>query len=146
MIWDYAFYWGLLAPLFFGGRIADLRMLSRLRALSARAEALNASMQPLLREWGERNGAPVDSDARLLDQFNIDWFREMNRGLNDVLDDDAFFARIGANVARLEWLAMEILQRARAVHPGIGDHGFDALLAAGAPAEGSLSAAWYAAA
>jgi flavin-dependent dehydrogenase len=146
VIWDYAFYWGLLAPLFFGGRIADLRMLARLRALSARAEALNASMQPLLREWGERNGAPVDSDARLLDQFDIDWFREMNRGLNDVLDDDAFFARIGANVARLEWLAMEILQRARAVHPGIGDHGFDALLAGGAPAEGSLSAAWYAAA
>ena len=118
----------------------------RLRDLSARAEALNASMQPLLRDWGERNGAPVDSDARLLDQFDIDWFREMNRGLNDVLDDDAFFARIGANVARLEWLAMEILQRARTVHPGIGDHGFDALLAGGTPEECSLSATWYAAA
>jgi hypothetical protein len=49
---------------------------------------------------------------------------------------------VAENVQRMEWLAREILDRARAAHPGIDDRGLDALLG-DAPAEGSLSPAWY---
>src|SRR3546814_1486191 len=68
-------------------------------------------------------------DSRLLDQYHIDWFHELNRALSDQLDDDAFAARITGNVGRMGWLAAETLARARAGHADIDDHGLDALLA-----------------
>ncbi len=44
----------------------------------------------------------------MLDQASLPWFADLNRGLRDVLDDDAFEARIRANAAQLEALAAEI--------------------------------------
>ncbi|ATD66727.1 halogenase [Luteimonas chenhongjianii] len=144
VIWDYTYYWALLAPLFFADRMTDLATLGRLRPAFQQAGALNLAIQPLLREWGQRNaGRPVPG-ARLLDQFRIDWFREMNGALSDTLDTAAFVARIGANVERMRWLAAELLQRARSEHPAIGDHGLDALLGDTSQLPVSLDASWYA--
>ena len=105
-------------------------------------------MQALLHDWYRRNGADVPSesaapDRRFLDQVSIDWFHEMNRALNDALDDAGFAQRIRDNVARMRWLAAEMLQRAHAMHPGIGDHGLATLLdaAAATRAAGSDAAA-----
>ncbi len=150
VIWDYTFYWALLAPVFFAGRIADVGMYGRLRAMFERGSALNAAMQPLLREWGERNAArgvgAAAAPGRSLDQHGIEWFHELNRQLGDPADDAAFDARIAGNVARMDALAAEILVRAREAHADIGDHGLDRLLA-GLPAPvPSLEAVWYAAA
>ena len=144
VIWDYTFYWALLAPLFFGGRLTDLAMLSRLRAQFTAGSALNKAMQPLLREWSACNlPRPLD-DGRLLDQYRIDWFREMNRALNDQLDDDAFAARIESNISRMRVLAAELLANAREAHPGIHDHGLSALLGDASAAAELLVPAWYA--
>jgi flavin-dependent dehydrogenase len=144
VIWDYTWYWGLLAPLFFYDRLTDVALLGRLRPEFERTGALNRAMQPLLREWGERNRGPLEPDGRLLDQYLIDWFHEMNRALNDRLDDDAVHARLRGNVARMDWLAAEILSRARKAHPGIDDFGLGVLLDGHAPAPSSLDANWYA--
>src|SRR5690606_33732086 len=145
VIWDYTYYWALLAPLFFGGRLTDLPTLGRLRPLFEEASALNLAMQPLLREWGERNQGRAAPEPRLLDQFRIDWFREMNGQLGDTLDTPAFVQRITGNVARMRWLAVEILQRARNDHPDIDDHGLQERLGADADAAPSLLPVWYAA-
>lgn len=149
VIWDYTYYWALLAPLFCGEKLTELSLLGRLRPQFERGSALNLAMQALLRAWGQANrAAGIDAhahDGRLLDQYRIDWFHEMNRALHDLLDNDAFAARMVANVGRMEWLAAETLARARAVHPDIDDCGLDALLA-DAVAEPSLAAEWYAAA
>ncbi len=144
VIWDYTFYWALLAPLFFARRLTDLAMLARLRAQFTAASALNRAMQPLLREWGARNAPRALDDGRLLDQYRIDWFREMNGALNDTLDDDAFAARIEANVDRMRWLARDVLAHAREVHPDIDDHGLQALLDHASPAGELLLPEWYA--
>jgi len=147
IIWDYTFYWALLAPMFFAGRIADIGMFGRLREQFERGSALNTAMQALLREWGERNaGRALPLDSRVLDQYRIDWFHELNRALADQLNDDAFAARITSNVERMGWLGAEILQRARAEHAEIGDHGLDALAVGDASPLPSLSASWYASA
>jgi flavin-dependent dehydrogenase len=143
VIWDYTYYWSLLAPLFFAGRMTDVAMLGRLRPAFDAARALNLAVQPLLREWGRRNEGGPPPATRLLDQFRIDWFHDMNRALHDSFDDDGFAARIEANVARMRWLAAEILQRARARHPDVDGFGLDALLAAD-PAPASLQPVWYA--
>jgi len=145
VIWDYTYYWSLLTPLFFGQRLTHLNLLGKLRPQFMRARDLNLGMQSLLREWGARNTAPLVADGRLLDQRGIDWFHEMNRALNDELDDAAFTQRIGDNVARMGWLATEILAQARSVHPQISDHGLDSLLLH-ADSPPSLEAAWYSAA
>jgi len=148
VIWDYTYYWALLAPLFFGERLTSIALLGRLRDAFTQGRALNLAMQPLLREWGERNTGPLRPDRRFLNQWAIHWFHEMNRALNDTLDDAAFEARLRANVERMRWLAAEILAEARRDHPGIGDHGLDALLAPYADADRDappcLDGAWYA--
>ncbi len=144
VIWDYTYYWALLAPLFFGERLTDVRLVGKLRPQFLRGRLLNLSVQALLREWGQRNTAPLTPDDRFLNQHDVDWFHEMNRALLDQLDDAAFMQRIAENVARMEWLARETLARARREHPGIDDHGLDALLADGAGKEPSLDGPWYA--
>ncbi|PJK14137.1 halogenase [Lysobacteraceae bacterium NML07-0707] len=113
VIWDYSFYWALLAPLFISGRIADIHVLSRLRADMEYAAALNTAMQPLLRQWGEHSGYGTPEDGRLLDQYRIGWFHELNRALGDVLDDEAFIAKVHANCKLLAQLALEILTQVK---------------------------------
>ena len=149
VIWDYTFYWALLAPAFFTGRITDIGMYGRLQPLIERASALNAAIQPLLREWGERNaaaGAAPAAVGRSLDQHGIQWFHELNRALRDTLDDASFDARIAENVGRMEALATEILDRVRAMHPSIDDHGLAGLLAGTGVQPASLDDVWYSAA
>ena len=128
VIWDYTFYWALLAPLYFGERQADIAMLGRLRATFQHGSDLNRAMQAMLRDWHAARDEALQPDRRFLDQYSIDWFHEMNRALNDPLDDDAFAARITANLARMRQLAGELLAHARARHPQLPDHGLTALL------------------
>jgi hypothetical protein len=150
VIWDYTWYWGLLAPLYCQDRLSDVALLGRLRPQFERSGALNRAMQRLLRDWGTRNAAtpapdPRHTDRPMLDQFGIDWFHEMNRALNDRIDDQAALARLRDNVARMDWLAGEILMQARRAHPAIDDCGLSALLqGCPQPAMPSLDASWYA--
>ncbi|MEP6906468.1 MAG: FAD-dependent oxidoreductase [Pseudoxanthomonas sp.] len=144
VIWDYTYYWALLAPLFFGERLTDIRLMGKLRPQFMEGRQLNLSIQALLREWGERNTTPLTPDDRFLNQHDVDWFHEMNRALLDELDDATFLQRIGDNVARMRWLAREILARARSVHASIDDHGLDILLKNAEDSEISLAPLWYA--
>ncbi|AKU51978.1 NAD(P)/FAD-dependent oxidoreductase [Xanthomonas arboricola] len=145
VIWDYTYYWSLLAPLFCSGRIADLSLLSRMKSDFFYARDMNLAMQRVLHDWGQHNTAQglATDDGRLLDQYLIGWFNELNGALNDTLDDDAFAARIHSNVAQMAVLAREILQQARQRHAALPDHGLDALTA-NAIGEPILTAAWYA--
>ena len=146
VIWDYTFYWALLAPLYFADRLAALPVLSRLRDTFAHAEALNAAMQALLRAWGQRNAAEADGplDRRNLDQYRIGWFHELNRALGDPLDDDALVARLKSNAALMSRLAAELLSRARSEHPQLDTGDLDALLeGVTAPSEPLLEPEWY---
>ncbi len=52
----------------------------------------------------------------MLDHAALPWFAELNRSLNDRLDDDAFVRRMRQSVDRLTALAAELL-RARDPRP-----------------------------
>lgn len=145
VIWDYTYYWAVLAPLYMSGRITSLSMLGRLRPQFERATTLNRAMQIFLRAWGERDDYGIREDGRLLDQYIIDWFHDMNRALGDVDDDEAFAARIGANVARMEALAAEISGQVLAMHPDIDNAELKVLLSDIETNKPVLSPAWYAA-
>lgn len=147
VIWDYTYYWSLLAPLFFAGRLTDMRTIGRLRPVFTRASALNHAMQPLLRAWGERNATTGEPPSRLLDQARIEWFHALNGALGEssTLDDDAFVATMEANVERMRVLSAEILGRARETHADI-DAGELGALVAGAGGPALLAPHWYGAA
>jgi flavin-dependent dehydrogenase len=144
IMWDYAFYWSLLAPIYFGGRQASLPVMGRLKPVFALGSALNAGMQALLRDWGLRDGRDAMEDGRWLDQYALEWARGLNAALRDALDDDAFIERLRGNVARMQRLAAELLAQARALHPDIPDQGLVALCADAAGAEPLLPSHWYA--
>ena len=128
VLWDYAYYWSLLAPLFFSGRQANLTVLSQLRPHFDAGSRLNLAMQALMRDWGLRDAAPRLDGARAYDQHAVEWCRRMNGALTDQLDDAAYLERTRRDVAGMRQLASEVLALARTQFPDIGDHGLDALL------------------
>jgi hypothetical protein len=129
VLWDYTYYWSVLAQLHFQGRLADLASLSHLRDELAHCQRLNLAVQELLRRWGRHSARR--NRAQMLDQASLPWFVELNRSLGDTLDDAQFRARMRQSTRRLHLLAREILQRARAEHPALVGLGLQAQLDAG---------------
>lgn len=119
VIWDYAYYWGVLSQLFFQKRMVDVHALSKLRDELAHCQQLNIALQAFLRAWSARSAKR--NHAVMIDQASLPWFAELNRSLNDTLDDAAFQHRMQANATQLKALAGEIIERACAEHPMLED-------------------------
>jgi flavin-dependent dehydrogenase len=110
VIWDYTYYWGILAQLFCQNRLTDLDSLSALRDELRECQVLNLAVQEILRDWGKvswKRNLPV-----MLDQAQVPWFAELNRSLSDDLTVEQFRTRIRESTERLHQLASEILRRA----------------------------------
>jgi hypothetical protein len=117
VIWDYAFYWGILCQLFFQNRLTDVTNIAYLSQDFQRAKTLNEAIQPFFRAWSQHTDKR--SEALMFDQAALPWFVELNRGLRDELTEDEFRARIKANVRLLETLAHQITSRASAQNPKV---------------------------
>lgn len=107
VIWDYTYYWGVLCQFFFQQRLTDVAMFTRLSDALQACQILNGEIQLLLRRAAV--DAPSSNAAQMIDQARLPWFVELNRGLNDKLDDEAFARRIHDNTLMLQALAAEIL-------------------------------------
>jgi hypothetical protein len=106
-------------------------------------QQLNVAVQDFLRAWSDVT--EKKNPAVMLDQSKLSWFAELNRSLNDTLDDEAFVERMRAALDQLRALAGEILARARQGHPGLAAEALDALLDAPGPATRRAEAAGSAA-
>ena len=126
VIWDYAYYWGVLSQIFFQERLTDLPALGSLKEELQHCQQLNLAVQQLMRAWSAVSDRR--NPAVMLDQAAMPWFAELNRSLRDELDDAAFRARIRASTAQLRQLASEILARAQAADPGVDAGALVALL------------------
>jgi hypothetical protein len=138
VIWDYTYYWGVLAQLAFQGRVADLGSLAHQRDALALCQQLNLGVQALLHEWSKRRGFGREATPRaapvMLDQASVPWFVELNRSLADTLDDAAFRARVAEAADRLLALARQLLERAEAEWPDLDAAALRAVLAGRTPA------------
>jgi flavin-dependent dehydrogenase len=103
VIWDYAYYWGVLCQLVFQQRLTDLNLLGDMRTELEHAQALNTRMQQLFRQWHAASAAL--SRREMLDQCALTWFAELNASLTDTLDDAGIRARLRDNVRLLEGIA-----------------------------------------
>ncbi|HRD95507.1 MAG TPA: tryptophan 7-halogenase [Rubrivivax sp.] len=117
IFWDYTFYWGVLAQLFFHQGLTELGALQHLRDELAHVQQLNQSMQRFLREL---SGASRKRNAAvLLDQASLPWFVALNGSLADRLDAAGFRRRLQDSNRLLRELATNILDRAASEHPGV---------------------------
>jgi len=110
VIWDYTYYWGILAQFFFQRRIGDLASFSALRDELAHCQALNREVQTLLRAWSAARPRDAIADAAtMLDQASLPWFAALNASLLDRgLDDERFRERIRQSTRQMRTLAREI--------------------------------------
>jgi flavin-dependent dehydrogenase len=113
VIWDYAYYWGVLCQFFFQRRLTDSALFLRLNAPLQACEVLNREMQLLLRRAA--GTAIGNNPASMMDQQRMPWFRELNRGLTDTLDEAALEQRIRDNAQMLHALAAEMLAKVQAI-------------------------------
>lgn len=137
VIWDYTYYWGVLCQLFFQHRLTDLAALGSVRRELATTLALNRAMQAFLRRWSavSTRGNP----AVMLDQAELPWFAELNRGLRDELDDAGFVQRLRDGATLMRRLACEILEHARRDDAAIDARELEEALAAMLPASASAT-------
>ena len=119
VVWDYAYYWGVLCQLMFQNRLGDAALFAALGPELERARVLNIAMQEFFRRWhtvSRQRNAGV-----MLDQGELDWFHQMNNGLHDELSHDDLVDRLRTNVALLQSLAGSIVARAAEDDPDLAD-------------------------
>lgn len=117
IVWDYAYYWGVLCQFFFQERMTDVALFATLAAPLAECETLNREVQLLLRRVAGTDAGITSHE--MIDQCKLPWFGELNRGLRDTLDRDQLRARIEHNAVMLRGLAAEIVERALRQTPGV---------------------------
>ena len=115
VIWDYTYYWAVLAQIFFHDRLTDLALLGSVREELAHCQKLNVAVQNFLRAWSERTTRR--NPAVMLDHAGLPWFADLNRSLYDKLDDAAFRQRLRDGTDLLRRLATEIHDRSEAHRP-----------------------------
>jgi flavin-dependent dehydrogenase len=138
IFWDYTYYWGVLAKLFFHGGLTDMETLTHVRDQMGPVQQLNVAMQHHVR------GLCAHSRKRnhriLLDQASLPWFVELNRAMADKIDNREFGERLKATAVRLRELATEILDRTTTEFPGMDGSALrTAIEAAGGPVRGGES-------
>ena len=138
VFWDYTYYWGVLAKLFFHDRLTDLVALSHLRAEMVGMQPLNTAVQTFLRQMCEHSRKR--NRAVMLDHASLPWFVELNRSLTDRSDAATFRNVLKQSARQLRELATQILDRAAAEYPALDGQALrEAIDAAGGPVRGGES-------
>lgn len=110
VIWDYAYYWGVLCQLVFQQRLTDATLFAELAPELDAARTLNERMQAFFVRWHRQSHAR--NPRVMLDQGELPWFAAMNATLHDSLDDAGVRERLRGNVALLKSLAATVIERA----------------------------------
>ncbi|MEN9559912.1 MAG: hypothetical protein RLZZ502_1123 [Pseudomonadota bacterium] len=115
VLWDYTYYWGMLAPLYMHGKLTDLAFVSSLIKIFEQTKALNLAMQAFLRQWG--GVSRKTSHAIMIDQKELPWFVALNRSLQSELDATGLKQLFADNHLLLNRLARQMLRRALSAYP-----------------------------
>jgi len=104
--WDYAYYWSVLAWLFFRKRLTDIAFLRSTEASLNAARALNFAVQAAFRERAAQ-GIVSPGEGRFFDQRAIPILLDLNTALLEPPADA--WAELQQNCQRLEELAPMVL-------------------------------------
>jgi flavin-dependent dehydrogenase len=117
VIWDYAYYWGVLCQIVFQNRLGDAAFIAHMAPELTGSAELNIEMQGFFQRWHavSRKRNP----RHMMDQRDLTWFADMNRTLHDALDDESLAARLRNNVHMMRLLAAGTIERACVDHPSL---------------------------
>jgi hypothetical protein len=106
LTWDYAYYWSVLAWLFFRELMTDLRFLRTAQNDIMRVRARNDLMQAAFRQRAAERRIDRGS-GRFVDQISIPILLELNAAL--LTPQGSFEQELQSNCARLDRLAPLLL-------------------------------------
>jgi len=111
LVWDYAYYWGVLSLLFFRSAMTDIALMRHLNPVLTTAYDLNAQVQGLFRKRASKRRV-LPAQGVFMDQYQIPCLRHFNKILQSDLSTD-IEVTLGDNVKILQRLAVymqEMLQ------------------------------------
>lgn len=115
VVWDYAYYWGVLALLFFNQRLCDLGTYVKIRSTIERIRSINKEVQDVLLAW---NDCEPRFDVRgFVDMTRIPFLYDLNAALSSATGGEEVVSRLSDNVTFLGELARAVVSRASARHP-----------------------------
>ncbi|MEE4329376.1 MAG: hypothetical protein V2J10_00810, partial [Wenzhouxiangella sp.] len=108
-IWDYAYYWSVLALFVFAGRLTDLNFLARHGARLDELRRLNTQIQKMFRQWAEAE-EPIETAGLFVNQSDLPLLVRLNRELGELVhdDDEQLDQRMIRNARQLHQLAAEL--------------------------------------
>lgn len=106
LVWDYAYYWGVLSLLFFKEALTDVSLMRELNSTLSEAQQLNQTVQAGFRRRAEQR-LVLPAQGLFMNQYTIPCLRHFNK----VLEDDAVTVAqaLPDNVALLKRLAAYVL-------------------------------------
>ena len=108
LLWDYAKYWLFGCPRFFQGLLTEVPPVGLDRY--QRMAEIDNRLQPMLRDWHRRSGAP---DRRgFVDFSSLPWITARQNTLRQPLDPEGLIALFDANIRVIEALAVQIFASA----------------------------------
>src|SRR5262249_34852085 len=137
LLWDFAFYWAIVAFPFMQGRRTDLELGAAVGSHARRAVETADQMGRLFRQWNE-----LGSDAwrgTFIRNFAYPYMYELHRDLDGSFDDQALIDRFAENADVLDAIAVVIFHNALEDLPG---HGIDADTVVNPKAVGLDPAKW----
>ncbi|MFT4630816.1 MAG: hypothetical protein ACI8PV_001947, partial [Dinoroseobacter sp.] len=106
LVWDYAFYWGVLSLLFFKSAITDVVLMRELNPLLRKAQMHNQHAQALFRARSARR-LQLPAQGVFMNQYEIPLLRNLNKTLANADQIDTRSALID-NVAQLQRLLIYV--------------------------------------
>jgi len=106
LVWDYAYYWGVLSLLFFRSAITDVEIMRDLNPLLQRASMANAKVQSAFRERAKQR-LMLPAKGVFMNQYMVPCLKHFS----DVLDDDTLAIKkvLPDNVDKIERLETHVI-------------------------------------
>ena len=103
-VWDFAYYWGVLALLYTNDALTDLEFMRDAESELLTVQKTGRRMQSLFRDRAAR-ALVLPQDGRFVDQAAIPVVSRLNGELRDALSDDALRVRLRTNITLLQDVA-----------------------------------------
>lgn len=106
LVWDYAYYWGVLSLLFFKESMTDVPLMRELTPVLSQAQSLNRLVQQGFRTRAEQR-IVLPAKGLFMNQYNIPCLKHFNR----ILEDDSLTVAqaLPENVELLQRLSESVL-------------------------------------
>ena len=106
LTWDYCFYWGVLALLYYRGAVTDVSLMRLVNPLLAKSLSLNAKVQAAFRERAKKR-LVLPVEGRFIDQYEIPVLQALIHQLED--SSLTLESALMNSVAMMESVAPELI-------------------------------------